>query len=122
MKRKIAVDFGTSNTTVSYWNETLEKAEVIKMENISRRYRNPETHEYFDTYCIPSVINFDSGSILTGQEVFNRGKEFHSGTFRDIKRYIMRRKSLPKNVEGRQISFYEAGETFLREIILRTKE
>lgn len=123
MGKKIAIDFGTSNTVVSVWNENLEKAEIIKFSSISRRYRNPEGHDYFETYSIPSIINFDKNKILVGQDVFNRGKEFSEGTFRDIKRYIINRKPLPKSVgQNKKINYYEAGEFFIRETIRELKQ
>ena len=122
MGKKIAIDFGTSNTTVAYWNETLSMAEIIEFDGISRKYRNPEKHDDIVTFCIPSVINFHKKHILIGQEVFNKGKEMDKGTFKDIKRYIMKRKDLSRDTgKGKKVSFYEAGEAFLKEIILKTK-
>ena len=119
MGKKIAIDFGTSNTTIALWNETLEKEELMKIDGMARKYKNPSEHAAPDMYCIPSIINFDGNNILAGQEVFDRGKEFSHATFRDIKRYIMKRKPLPRDVGGKKISFYDSGEYFLSEIISR---
>ena len=105
MGKKLAIDFGNSNTTVAVWNESLEREELIKIQDITRRYKNPKGHSDSGTYCIPSIINFEGNNVLIGQEVFYRGKEFHQGTFRDIKRYIMKRKSLPKDMEAADYPF-----------------
>jgi len=122
MGKKLAIDFGNSNTTVAVWNESLEREELIKIQDITRRYKNPKGHSDSGTYCIPSIINFEGNNVLIGQEVFYRGKEFHQGTFRDIKRYIMKRKSLPKDIGGSRLSFYEAGEKFVSELISRVSK
>ena len=112
MGKKIAIDFGTSNTTIALWNETLGKEELMKIEGMARKYKNPSDHNASEIYCIPSIINFDGNTLLAGQEVFDRGKEFSHATFRDIKRYIMKRKPLPRDIGGKKISFYDSGEHF----------
>lgn len=117
---KIAVDFGTSNTVVSYWNETIKSPEIVKFERISRSHKIKLNNEYKTIYLIPSIIFFGRGYLL-GESVFEKNLENHFHTFKWIKRYIIYNQSLFRKINSTNISYFDAGFTFLKAILNKSK-
>ncbi len=53
-KRKIAIDFGTTNTVVSEWNEQSASPDIVSFEEISRG--TTTNNNIDDSYTIPSCV------------------------------------------------------------------
>ena len=114
---RVAVDFGTSNTVLARYNETLQRAETIEIPGISRpmRYRlAPEQPEQV-VQVIPSLIHYSDAEVLIGEQVLSRGLAEHDSTFRWMKRYFKRtrRKRTPQG----HIAPGQAGADFLGRLL-----
>ena len=111
-----AIDFGTSNTAIARWNLATEKAELVTLPNLSQQFSSLPP-------LIPSLVYVEdaaTGKIIAGQEVRDRGLDIQSNPrfFRSFKRGIGTdiQGFLPQ-LDGRNLSFEQVGEWFLRELI-----
>lgn len=116
---KIAVDFGTGNTVLARFNETLDRAETIEIPRITTpfRYRlRPDQPERV-VHVTPSLIHYSEQETLIGDQVLSRGLADHGDTFRWMKRGIAQRIiKRKKTVKGHK-SPAQAGEEFLRRLL-----
>ena len=88
--RKIGIDFGTGNTVIAVWNETLGRAESLVIPGISTplRYRlTPDGPEH-EVQVIHSLIHYSETEVLIGDQVLSRGLADHPSTMRWMKRAI----------------------------------
>ena len=82
----IAIDFGTSNTVISRWNQTTKQPEIVKLPDISIiSVENPP--------LIPSLIyveNIAEKKVVIGQQVRDKGYDVNTESrfFRNFKRGI----------------------------------
>lgn len=111
-----AIDFGTSNTAIARWNPATEKAELVTLPNLSQQFSSLPP-------LIPSLVYVEdaaTGKIIAGQGVRDRGLDIQSNPrfFRSFKRGIGTdiQGFLPQ-LDGRNLSFEQVGEWFLRELI-----
>ncbi|MDJ1182123.1 Hsp70 family protein [Roseofilum casamattae] len=112
----IAIDFGTSNTAITRWNPVTETPETLSLPNYSlQQPPNPPT--------IPSLVyveNAESGQVLIGQQVRDRGLDLTSDPrfFRNFKRGIGTEVQgfLPE-LDGTSLSFERVGTWFLQGIL-----
>ena len=115
-----AIDFGTSNTVVTRWNEATETATVIRIPGLSQLIDNNEP-------LIPSLIYVQDASteqLLIGQQVRDRGLDLaqDSRFFRAFKRGIGTdiQGFLPE-LDGKTLSFEQIGQWYLTHIIEQLK-
>ncbi len=112
----IAIDFGTSNTVVTRWNELAQRSEVITFSGLSKIIgSNPS--------IIPSlvyVVGAERGEVVAGQAVSDRGLDITTDSrfFRRFKRGIGAdiQGFLPE-LDGVNITFEQIGKWFLETII-----
>jgi molecular chaperone DnaK (HSP70) len=113
---EVAIDFGTSNTVLARYNETQERAETIRISEVSGelRYRLNEAGQEYSVWVIPSLIHYAEKETLIGDQVVARGLAEHADTLRWMKRSIAhgitRRKKTPQGHK----SPIEAGTEFLK--------
>src|ERR1035437_6542726 len=113
---EVAIDFGTSNTALARYNETRERAETIRIPEVSSelRYRLKPGGEEHSVWVIPSVIHYAEKETLIGDQVVSRGLAEHPDTLRWMKRGIAhgitRRKRTAQGHKGAA----EAGTEFLK--------
>ena len=107
-----AIDFGTSNTVVTRWNEATETATVVKIPGLSQLVENNEP-------LIPSLVYVQDASteqVLIGQQVRDRGLNLakDSRFFRAFKRGIGAdiQGFLPE-LDGNNLSFEQIGKWYL---------
>ena len=110
MTGRLGVDFGTSNTVVSLWNDTSRDSRALKLGE----YTRPQETAAGDVFTIPSLIHYaEDGTFLYGNEILQRNL-FHSPrTFQWMKRYISRGNHQERVIDGKGVTFYDAGERFL---------
>jgi molecular chaperone DnaK len=116
---KIGIDFGTGNTVLARYNETLQRAETLRIEGVSTemRYRlRPDADEQ-SVAVIPSLIHYGEQETLLGDQVLSRGLSEHPHTFRWMKRYIAQGGARVRNTPQGHKSPVQAGEDFLRRLL-----
>ncbi len=114
MAFKIAIDFGTSNTRVAYWDPMKRKGISLFIPDISEtNILKLEGHE-MESYSIPSLISYSTAGTFIGNAVLSRGLASSPATFKWLKRYISNRMELPRNIGDRRISYPQAGADFLK--------
>lgn len=112
----IAIDFGTSNTVITRWNQATQQAETIKLPGLSCQLgQNPP--------LIPSLVyvqNAAENQVIVGQAVLDQGFDVKSDPrfFRSFKRGIGAdiQGFLPE-LDGQIISFEKVGELFFSELL-----
>ena len=120
---RVGVDFGTGNTVLAVFNETLGRAKTVQVPNISTKmeYRlTPGTPEQA-VYVIPSVIHYSATETLVGDQVVSRGLAEHPDTFRWMKRGIAHGNTKKKKTAQGHKTAMEAGREFLT-LVLRYAE
>ena len=112
----IAIDFGTSNTVITRWNQATQQAETIKLPGLSSQLgQNPP--------LIPSLVyvqNAAENRVLVGQAVPDQGFDVKSDPrfFRAFKRGIGSdiQGFLPE-LDGQMVQFERVGQWFLSELV-----
>ncbi|MDT8897534.1 Hsp70 family protein [Thermanaerothrix sp. 4228-RoL] len=114
MSRRLAVDFGTSNTILAFWDTEVQQPQVLHLPDYGRQQ---ESEGGVISY-IPSVIHYSSEQdYWIGQQVFERGLYASPYTVRWMKRYISHRSPLRLRVGQRDIHPADAGRDFLRTVL-----
>ncbi|PKO18623.1 MAG: Hsp70 family protein [Chloroflexi bacterium HGW-Chloroflexi-10] len=114
MAGKIAVDFGTSNTLVTKWDENNSHGNSIFIPEFSRYL--PQYQDSIAT--IPSLIHYTSDhKIWIGNQVHQHDLYGSRHTFRWMKRYIATRNPVRINVHGTEITPLQAGKDFLTSVL-----
>lgn len=112
----IAIDFGTSNTVITRWNQATQQAETIKLPGLSSQLgQNPP--------LIPSLVyvqNAAANQVIVGQAVLDQGFDVKSDPrfFRSFKRGIGA--DIPgflPELDGQMISFEKVGEWFFSALL-----
>lgn len=113
---EVAIDFGTSNTVLARFNETRERAETIRIPEISSelRYRLKPGGQEFSVWVIPSVIHYAEKETLIGDQAVSRGLAEHPDTMRWMKRSIAQSITRRKRTAQGHKSPAEAGTEFLK--------
>jgi len=117
MAGRLAIDFGTSNTRAALWDEAEGRAQPLFVPDVSETTRYEQSSEGVEVPFVPSLIHFDGNSVWIGKQVKEQGLSHSNATFRWMKRYISNRLELPRRVNGRTISFSEAGAEFLTRVV-----
>ncbi len=117
----IAIDFGTSNTAISRWNQTTQQPETIKLPNLSIiSAQNPP--------LIPSLVyveNAAENQVVIGQQVRDKGFDVNTDSrfFRNFKRGIGTDiKGFLPELDGQVVSFEQVGELFLKEVVANVRQ
>ncbi len=111
-----AIDFGTSNTVITRWNQATQQPETVSLPGISVQLsQNPP--------LIPSLLHVEDasqGKVIIGQAVRDRGLDLTNDPrfFRSFKRGIGAdiQGFLPE-LDGKIVRFEQVGEWFLNQII-----
>jgi molecular chaperone DnaK (HSP70) len=116
---EVAIDFGTSNTVLARYNETTERAETLRIPQVSSelRYRLTPTSDEHVVWVVPSVIHYAEKETLIGDQVVSRGLAEHPDTMRWMKRSIAQGVSRRKKTAQGHKSPAEAGQEFLQLVL-----
>jgi molecular chaperone DnaK (HSP70) len=107
-----AIDFGTSNTVITRWNRVTEKAEIVKITNITGLQD-----------LIPSLLfikDRESEDYLIGQQVRNEGLDIDNNVrfFSNFKRGIgCEIQGFLPELEGETITLEKVGAYFLGSLV-----
>lgn len=121
---RIAIDFGTSNTVISAWNDDVGRAETLDLPGWSKTFAADKTGERNEKVSvIPSLIHFAcSGQQWIGRQVEERDLLDAPSTVRWMKHYLAGKSPVRLNINGSSMSYFEAGEAFLRSILAQLME
>jgi len=116
MSKKVGLDFGTGNSLLAVFNETLGRAETFEIPGITLKlaYRLTAAGPDHVVHVVPSLIHYSPTEILIGNQVLSRGLAEHKHTFRWMKRSIAQGNTRKKKTDQGHKSAAEAGEDFLR--------
>jgi molecular chaperone DnaK len=111
---RLAVDFGTSNTVLAVWEADHEEARTLHIPGFGRAtFQGSE-----EISVVPSVIHYtDNGRRWIGHQVLERNLYNARRTFRWMKRYISHRSPIRVNLDGVEITPYQAGKDFLSTLL-----
>lgn len=118
-----AIDFGTSNTVITRWNEATESPETCKLPGLSAQQKgNPP--------LIPSLLYVEAiaspthATTLAGQTVRDRGLDIAKDPrfFRNFKRGIGTAvQGFMPELDGQILSFEQVGSWFVKQIVNQLK-
>lgn len=115
--KKIAIDFGTTNTVVAVWRDATNAAETIQLPGLSA----PPTAS--QPPLVPSqlyVVDGEAGEVLAGQAVQSGGYDVQADErfFASFKRGIAARTHpLARTLDGVEWDEGRAGEAFLNTVL-----
>ena len=101
MPGRLAVDFGTSNTVVAVWDETLHEGVPLHIPDYGRRlhYRGEAATEQISV--IPSLLHYGQADRRwVGKQVLSQDLYESERTFRWMKRYISRRSPIKVRIDA----------------------
>jgi molecular chaperone DnaK len=113
---EVALDFGTCNSVLAVFNESLGRAETVEIPGISSRmtYRLAPGQPEQEVWVVPSVIHYSETETLIGDQVISRGLAEHPDTMRWMKRSISQGATKRKKTAQGHKSPEQAGQDFLR--------
>ncbi|WP_373500169.1 Hsp70 family protein [Desulfococcus sp.] len=116
---RMAVDFGTSNTIVAFWNESRNDVDLYGVKDVSRPFRFRQDGRETEIPCIPSLIYYrDAETSFIGQQVVGMMLERSRGSFRWMKAFIQERRRIKYPMDdGTQIDHFQAGRDFMEKVL-----
>ena len=115
MSGRLAVDFGTSNTVLAVWDETQQEGVPLFIPEYCRRFQ--QGAEWISVS--PSLIHYASDQRQwVGNQVMQNNLYNSPRTFRWMKRYISNRSPIKINLDGHEITPFQAGRDFLSTLLV----
>ncbi len=114
--KKIAIDFGTTNTVVAVWREALDQPETLRLPNLSI----PDGTGLPPLIPSEIYVSAGAGSPLVGYGVQSSGLDVAGDDrlFRGFKRGIGAIvQPLPRIVDGKKWGEHQAGQAFLQAVL-----
>jgi molecular chaperone DnaK len=119
MSGRIAVDFGTSNTLLAKWDESLKEGLVQHLPDFSRAYQQGNEA----VWVIPSLIHYaEDQRRWLGNQVIEQNLYQSPRTFRWMKRYISNRSPMKILIDGKGVTPFQAGKDFLASVLLFARQ
>jgi len=119
MPGRLAVDFGTSNTVVAVWDEVQQEGIPLHIPEYGHFFQQGDEQ----VSVIPSLIHYaGENRRWIGEQVLQRNLYSSPQTMRWIKRYILNRSPIQLHLNGKQISYRQAGSDFLSSVLLFAAE
>ena len=116
MPGRLAIDFGTSNTVVAVWDEARREGIPQRLPDYGRLYLR-EGDEGISV--VPSLIHYAAGQRRwLGNQVLQQNLLASDRTFRWMKRYITLRSPNTLRIDGKSVSYHDAGRDFLSTVLL----
>ncbi len=113
----VALDFGTCNTVMARWNHAANRADLIRLDGLGRRFRYRLDGEKTDREApvMPSLVHYGAaGRRLLGEEVASEGLIDHPGTFRWVKLDVLNNLNHARWVGDRHVRPFEAATEIVR--------
>ena len=120
----MAVDFGTSNTIVAFWDDEKNDVVLHHIPDVTLPFYFYHEGKMIEIPYIPSIIYYpDSKTRFIGYQVIERSLERSHGTFRWIKAYIQTKRKMKYMLsDGTGIDYFKAGQDFLENLVLYAQE
>src|SRR5437588_3735598 len=119
MTGRLAVDFGTSNTVVTLWDNTSHDSHTLPLKDYTRIH--DLGHE--SIFVTPSLVHYlEDYDKLFGNQVLTRNLYYSTRTFQWMKRFITGRNPIERRFNGRRINFFDAGKDFLVAILTEASQ
>lgn len=120
----MAVDFGTSNTIVAFWNEDDNDVDLYSIEDITLPFGFEQDGRTLEIPYFPSAICYqDEHTNFVGAQVIEKMLEKSKGAFRWLKAYIQARRKINYPLAcGTRVDYYRAGRDFLKKILFFAAE
>jgi molecular chaperone DnaK (HSP70) len=121
--KKIAIDFGTTNTVIAVWREATQTAETIRLSGLSQSYSATNVPP-----LIPSIVYVSNGAsaeVLVGQEVRENGHDILGDErhFASFKRGIAATiRPFARQIDGTEWDESRAGAAFLSRVLTALAE
>jgi len=117
---KMAVDFGTSNTIVAFWDDEKNDVVLHHIPDVTLPFYFHNGERTMEIPYVPSIIYYsDSRTRFIGYQVIEKSLERSHGTFRWIKAYIQNKRKMKYLLpDGVWIDYFQAGQDFLENLIL----
>ena len=110
MHNALGIDFGTSNTLITYWDDHQQKGYSLDIPEFSRPYLQAGEK----VHLIPSLIHYAADKRRwIGNQVLNRGLYGSNRTMRWMKRYISQRSPYKLRLDGQELTPAAAARDFL---------
>ena len=118
--RQIAIDFGTSNTIVAFWDGSTKDVILHEVADVTRPFYYQQDGYSFRIPCIPSLIYYQNrNTTFVGEQVVARMLENQQGAFRWMKAYIQSGRKIDYPLsDGSTVNFFIAARDFLEKILL----
>ena len=98
MPGRLAIDFGTSNTMVTVWDETRQEGVPVHVPDYGRFYQQHGDQ----VSVVPSLIHYATErQRWVGNQVLQQNLYHSACTFRWMKRYIAHRSPVKVRLDGR---------------------
>lgn len=119
MTGRLAVDFGTSNTVLAVWDDSTHSGRTLWLPDYGRSLHQGEEN----IFLIPSLIHYTpDGRRWIGNQVLQNSLYSSPRTFRWMKRYISHRSPIRQNLNGKTVSYQEAGTDFLTSVLVDAQQ
>ncbi len=122
--RQMAVDFGTSNTIVAFWDEEKKDVVLHEVEDVTRPFHFEQDGLTHRIPCIPSLIYYENRhTTFVGEQVIAKMLENQQGAFRWMKAYIRSGRKINFSLpDGSAVDFFIAARDFLEKVLLFAAE
>jgi molecular chaperone DnaK len=115
MTGRLGIDFGTSNTVLALWDDTLRQGIPLHIPDYGQTHNQAGE----EISVIPSLVHYTADNrIWIGQQVIQRNLSDSQRTFRWMKRYISHRSPIKVRLGDREITPYQAGQDFLNAVLV----
>ena len=120
MYNKLAIDFGTSNTVVAFWDEEKQDVVLHHIPDVTLPFHFNQDGKELEIPYIPSLIYYqDIKTRFIGYQVIEKSLERSQGAFRWMKAYIHSKRMMEFPLpDGNRIDYRQAARDFLENIIL----
>ena len=117
---KMAVDFGTSNTIVAFWDEEIKDVILHETADVTRPFHFEQDGRACQIPCIPSLIYYHNrNTTFVGEQVIAKMLENQQGAFRWMKAYIQSGRKINYPLpDGTAVDFFIAARDFLEKVLL----
>ena len=118
--KQMAVDFGTSNTIVAFWDEETKDVILHEVADVTRPFYFEQDGHTFQIPCIPSLIYYQNrNTSFIGEQVIAKMLENQQGAFRWMKAYIQSGRKIHYPLsDGNTVDFFIAARDFLEKVLL----
>jgi len=119
MPGRLGIDFGTSNTVITLWNDATQDSHSLQLKDFTHAQKTGRGR----VFVVPSLIYYgENDQCLFGDQVLKQNLQHSQRTFMWMKRYIGRRDPGERLIDNQRINHFDAGQRFLSEMLTAAAE